>query len=63
MPQFVRSTIFNLDQEMGDGDAKAHVCGEIENFIRDRITVAGKVITDLAVAKISEGDVVLTYGR
>jgi len=61
--KFVRSTIFNLDQEMSESDAKAHVCGEIDNFIRERITVAGKVITDLAVAKISEGDVILTYGR
>ena len=61
--QFVRSVVLKLDSNMSDADAKAHVCSEIDSFIRERITMAGKVITDLAVAKIQEGDVILTYGR
>ena len=42
---------------------KEHVIEEIDNFIRERIVAAGRLIAGLAVEKIRDGDVVLTYGR
>lgn len=36
---------------------------KIDNFIRDRITVADQVITSLGLQKIQDGDVILTYAR
>jgi translation initiation factor eIF-2B subunit delta len=36
---------------------------KIDNFIRDRITMADQVITSLGLQKIQDGDVILTYAR
>ena len=35
----------------------------MDNFIRERIVAAGNLISAMAVDKIRDGDVVLTYGR
>jgi translation initiation factor eIF-2B subunit delta len=35
---------------------------EIDNFIRDRVTAAGQLISGYAIKKIEAGDVILTYG-
>lgn len=43
--------------------AKDELCNEIDNYIRDRIIVAGEVIQDTAGKKIKDGDVILTYAR
>jgi translation initiation factor 2B subunit (eIF-2B alpha/beta/delta family) len=39
------------------------LCGKIDNFIRDRITVADRVIVSYGLQKIQDGDVILTYAR
>jgi translation initiation factor eIF-2B subunit delta len=36
---------------------------KIDNFIRDRITMADQVIMSLGLQKIQDGDVILTYAR
>ncbi|KAF9430053.1 hypothetical protein BGZ94_008487 [Podila epigama] len=51
----------NLD--LPDEDARALFLEKIDNFIRDRITVADQVITSLGLQKIQDGDVILTYAR
>jgi translation initiation factor eIF-2B subunit delta len=43
--------------------AKDALCDKIDNYIRDRIVVAGEVIQDTAGRKIKDGDVILTYAR
>ena len=43
--------------------AKALLIQKIDSFIRDRILLAGKVIEQHALAKIQDGDVILTYAR
>ncbi|KAF9113628.1 hypothetical protein BGX27_001162 [Mortierella sp. AM989] len=49
--------------ELPDEDARALFLEMIDNFIRDRITVADQVIASLGLQKIQDGDVILTYAR
>ncbi|KAF9915610.1 hypothetical protein FBU30_001862 [Linnemannia zychae] len=49
--------------ELPDEDARALFIEKIDNFIRDRITMADQVITSLGLQKIQDGDVILTYAR
>src|SRR5260221_11827372 len=43
--------------------AKDSLCQYIDNYIRDRITLADEVIEELAGKKIKDGDVILTYAK
>ncbi|KAK3829229.1 MAG: eukaryotic translation initiation factor 2B delta subunit [Benniella sp.] len=49
--------------ELPDEDARALFVEKIDNFIRDRITMADQVIMSLGLQKIQDGDVILTYAR
>ncbi|KAF9918792.1 hypothetical protein BX616_005602 [Lobosporangium transversale] len=49
--------------ELPDEDARSLFLEKIDNFIRDRITVADQVITSFGLQKIQDGDVILTYAR
>lgn len=49
--------------ELPDEDARALFLERIDNFIRDRITMADQVIINLGLQKIQDGDVILTYAR
>ncbi|KAI0269192.1 hypothetical protein BC834DRAFT_865240 [Gloeopeniophorella convolvens] len=51
----------NID--LPEQDAKDELCGQIDNYIRDRIIMADQVIQETATKKIHDGDVVLTYAR
>ncbi|KAJ3977537.1 eukaryotic translation initiation factor 2B delta subunit [Lentinula raphanica] len=55
--------ISGSDIDLPEQDAKDALCHKIDNYIRDRIIIADEVIEDLAVKKIKDGDVVLTYAR
>jgi translation initiation factor eIF-2B subunit delta len=48
---------------MADDEAKEYLYERIDHFIRDRIVFAGKVIETNTIAKIQDGDVVLTFAR
>ncbi|KAJ3806919.1 translation initiation factor eIF2B delta subunit [Lentinula aff. lateritia] len=55
--------ISGSDIDLPEQDAKDALCHKIDEYIRDRIIIADEVIEDLAVKKIKDGDVVLTYAR
>ncbi|THV05457.1 IF-2B-domain-containing protein [Dendrothele bispora CBS 962.96] len=55
--------ISGSDIDLPEQDAKDALCHIIDNYIRDRIIIADEVIEDLAVKKIKDGDVVMTYAR
>ncbi|RIA96473.1 hypothetical protein C1645_674600, partial [Glomus cerebriforme] len=55
--------ISTMDIDLADDDAKRLLCEKIDNFIRDRITVADRVIVSYGLQKIQDGDVILTYAR
>ncbi|KAJ3038444.1 Eukaryotic translation initiation factor 2B, subunit 4 delta, 67kDa [Rhizophlyctis rosea] len=61
----IKSAISNVPIEMPDEDAKTHLRDIIDDFIRDRITLADRMIVEQAMQldKIRDGDVVLVYGR
>ncbi|CAG8560314.1 7387_t:CDS:2, partial [Acaulospora colombiana] len=48
--------ISTIDIEMSEDEAKQVLCEKIDNFIRDRITVADRVIVEYGLQKIQDGD-------
>lgn len=59
----IKLAISSIDPSVPDNEAKLSLCEYIDQYIRERITVAGQVITNSAATKIRDGDVVLTYGH
>ncbi len=50
-------------QSMSEEEAKAHLIGIIDSFIKERIVWADQAISTYGVSKIIDGDVILTYAR
>lgn len=61
--RFLKYEISVVDASLSEDEAKEHLIGRIEHFIRDRIVYAAKVIQTHAASKIHDGDVVLTYAH
>jgi translation initiation factor eIF-2B subunit delta len=61
--RWLKLEISLVDISTRDSDAKEHLGAAIDNFIRERITVADQVIATTASAKIVPGDVILTYAK
>ncbi|KAF9595313.1 hypothetical protein IFM89_038465 [Coptis chinensis] len=60
--KFLKSRIGRLPLTMSESEAKATLYSDIDCFINEKIITADKVIVEHAVTKISDGDVLLTYG-
>lgn len=50
-------------RELSEPEAKDYLISAIDGFIRERIILADHIIVKLALEKITDGQVVLTYGR
>ncbi|KAK9898355.1 nagb/rpia/CoA transferase-like protein [Cystobasidium minutum MCA 4210] len=61
--RYLKWEISHIPPDMQDDDARELLCERIDHFIRDRIVLAGKVVEDLALSKIKDDDVILTFGR
>ncbi|MCJ1418828.1 hypothetical protein MMC32_005179 [Xylographa parallela] len=61
--RWLKLEINNVDPDTEESKAKADLCEGIDNFIRERITVADQVISNIAAEKIQDGDVVLTFAK
>ncbi|KAI5286153.1 hypothetical protein KEM54_007004 [Ascosphaera aggregata] len=59
----IKLAISSIDPSVPDEEAKVSLCEYIDQYIRERITVAGQVITNSAADKIRDGDVVMTYAQ
>ncbi|KAI9796733.1 MAG: hypothetical protein M1825_006511 [Sarcosagium campestre] len=59
--RWLKLEISKVDISTPDEDAKKELCDAIDNFIRERLTVADEVIASSAAAKICPGDTILTY--
>ncbi|ORX87086.1 IF-2B-domain-containing protein [Basidiobolus meristosporus CBS 931.73] len=59
--RYLKYEISILSIDLPDEDAKALLIERIDQFIRDRITVADKMIVDFGLNKIQNNDVILTY--
>lgn len=61
--KWLRGQIHGLDPEEGPGEAKEKIVEAIDAYVEERITFAAQALAEVAVDKISDGDVVLVYGR
>ncbi|KAK4992271.1 hypothetical protein LTR50_001251 [Elasticomyces elasticus] len=61
--RWLKDQIIHIDPDTDDHEAKAELCAGIDQFIRERITVAGSAIAASASTKIKPGDVILTYAK
>ncbi|KAJ3363140.1 hypothetical protein GGF32_004710 [Allomyces javanicus] len=52
-----------LGIDISDKDAKQHLLDRIDEYIHERITMAIESLAQHGVAKIKDGDVILTYGH
>lgn len=59
--RWLKLQITNVSIDLSDSEAKQYLNGLIDNFIRDRIELAGQVIVDSAIEAVNDGDVILTY--
>ncbi|CAI7654189.1 unnamed protein product [Penicillium pancosmium] len=57
----LKLAIAGIDPSTPESSAKATLCDFIDNFIREKITVADQVIAGSAVEKIENGDVIVTF--
>ncbi|EGD92261.1 hypothetical protein H112_00159 [Trichophyton rubrum D6] len=53
--------VSSIDPSVPEPDAKQEIYDFIDNFIREKITVAGQVIANSAAGKIDDGDVILCF--
>lgn len=61
--RWLKVKISGIDPDTSESQAKADLCNAIDNFIKERITVADEVIASSAIEKIRDGDVILTYAK
>lgn len=53
--------ISSIDPSTPDIEAKSFLCEFIDNFIREKFTLADRAIADSAASKIKDGDVIICY--
>ncbi|KAL8938457.1 MAG: hypothetical protein Q9216_003885 [Gyalolechia sp. 2 TL-2023] len=61
--RWLKLAISHIDPDTPESKAKSELCSAIDNFIRERITVAGQAIASSASSKIQDGDVILTFAK
>jgi len=61
--RWLKLEINDVDPDTEESKAKADLCEGIDNFIRERITVADQVISTSAAEKIQNDDVILTFAK
>ncbi|KAJ6438395.1 translation initiation factor eIF-2B subunit delta [Purpureocillium lavendulum] len=61
--RWLKLQISKIDIDMPDSDAKKLLCESIDNYIRERITLADVVIVKTAADMVADGDVVITYAH
>lgn len=61
--RWLKDCIIKIDPAVPEATAKEQLVEEIDAFIQERIIAADAVISEAVVAKIYDGDVILTYGH
>ncbi|MCJ1396744.1 hypothetical protein MMC18_009636 [Xylographa bjoerkii] len=61
--RWLKLEINDVDPDTEESKAKADLCEGIDNFIRERITVADQVISTSAAEKIQDNDIILTFAK
>ncbi|KAL9631464.1 MAG: hypothetical protein Q9204_004219 [Flavoplaca sp. TL-2023a] len=61
--RWLKLTISTIDPDTPEHQAKTKLSSAIDNFIRERITVAGQVIAGSASSRIQDGDIIITFAK
>ena len=61
--RWLKVQISRVDPDTSETNAREDLCESIDIFIRDRISIADKVIAELATEKVKSGDVILTFAK
>ncbi|KAL1302349.1 hypothetical protein AAFC00_002756 [Neodothiora populina] len=61
--RWLKDYIIHIDPDTPESAAKEDICGAIDLFIRERITVADTAIAATACVKIRQGSTVVTFGK
>ncbi|KIJ39250.1 hypothetical protein M422DRAFT_68846 [Sphaerobolus stellatus SS14] len=61
--RYLEVEISVLELSLPEQDAKELLCERVDHYVCDNITVADKIIQEVAAEKIHDGDVVLAYAR
>ncbi|KAL8972139.1 MAG: hypothetical protein Q9183_000706 [Haloplaca sp. 2 TL-2023] len=61
--RWLKLAISTIDPDTPESKAKHGLCSAIDNFIRERVTVAGQAIAGSACSKIQNGDVIMTFAK
>ena len=61
--RWLKVKISEVDVSTEETKAKANLCEAVDNYIREKITVADQVIARRAIEKIRNGDVIMTYAK
>lgn len=61
--RWLKVEISKIDVSTAESTAKIELGKAIDNFIRERITVADEVIAETAADRIKDGDTILTYAK
>ncbi|XP_054617113.1 translation initiation factor eIF-2B subunit delta [Dunckerocampus dactyliophorus] len=60
--KYIKKEISNIPSHCKEEVAKCKLLGCIDSYINEKIVLAAKAIAEIAIEKISDGDVILVYG-
>lgn len=61
--RWLKKLTSSLDPDLAETEAKSFLGTAIDSFIREKITLADEVIAQQATERITDGDVILTFGK
>ncbi|KAJ9653953.1 hypothetical protein H2198_006941 [Neophaeococcomyces mojaviensis] len=62
--RWLKKLISQLDPDLEESEAKKFLCSAIDSFIREKVTLAGEVISTQASSRIEQtGETILVYGK
>ena len=61
--RWLKMQISKVDIDLADFEAKKLLCEAIDNYIRDRITIANPMIAEMTNEHIGQTETILTYGH
>uniref|UniRef100_A0A4W4HLK9 Translation initiation factor eIF2B subunit delta n=1 Tax=Electrophorus electricus TaxID=8005 RepID=A0A4W4HLK9_ELEEL len=60
--KYIKKEISNIPSQCKEEEAKKKLLSCIDNYVNEKITLAAKAISECAIKKICDGDVILVYG-
>jgi translation initiation factor eIF-2B subunit delta len=61
--RWLKKLVSGLDVGMGEAEAKELILGMVDDFVREKFTLADELICGSVGRRVAEGDVLLLYGK